>query len=835
MESFLQDVRFAFRLLVKSPAFTAVAILTLALGIGANTLIFSVINSLLLHPLPFRDPASLVQVTFDDPALGLHSLAFSVPELEDMKSKPGVFEDVCALYGGSANLTGAQRPERFEMLVVCSNYFSMLGVVPQKGRLFGPQDYILGFAEGVVISDGLWRRAYGADPNIVGRSVRLDNDPYTIIGVLPPGFRHPGIHGVTEVEVWLTAGFSADPWPKPVRRARILASAIARLKSGITLQEAQAKLDAMSAQQIRDFASDYPPGSTRMVRIRPLQESLVGNVRPALLLLMGAVILVVLIASVNLANLLLARASGRQREISMRLALGASRPRIIRQMLTESVLLSLVAGVVGVLTAEGCLRFLLRFVPFNIPRESEISIDWVVLGFAILISFVTGLVFGLAPAIQSTKAALIGALREGARGSGYSTKTHRLRGLLIVSELAFTVVLMIGAGLLMRTLWRLLQEDRGFNSANVVVSNTRFPVPNNPKLDPYFDILHTTPFIRELLRRGSAIPGVELAAVTSDLPATPVADIRGTRLTIEDLPPDSSSKLAAKVIQVSPDYFRVIQTPLVRGRFFSENDDADKLMVAIIDETTAERFWPGRDAIGRRLKFGQECSQVTNAEQLAGCVSNQPWVTVVGIIKDIKYADLDIGVPHIYTSIYQRRSRTLSLVLRTPLAPSFLEPQIQSAVQAVDPNLPVFGVRSLNAVTEGSMAPQRFSAELVGSFAVMALLLASVGIYGLLAYLVGQRSQEIGVRIALGAQRRDILRLILTQGALLAGVGVCVGLILAAVAAPMIAALLYGIRAIDPLVFLAVPLILLAVSFAASYIPARRAAKVSPMVALREG
>jgi predicted permease len=495
----------------------------------------------------------------------------------------------------------------------------------------------------------------------------------------------------------------------------------------------------------------------------------------------------------------------------------------------------LVAGVVGVLTAEGCLRFLLRFVPFNIPRESEISIDWVVLGFAVLISFVTGLVFGLAPAIQSTKAALTGSLREGARGSGYSTRTHRLRGLLIISELAFTVVLMIGAGLLMRTFWRLLQEDRGFNSGNVVVSSTRLPVPNDPKLDPYFDIAHTSPFIRELLRRGSAIPGVELAAVTSDLPATPVADTRGTLLTIEDLPPDISAKLAAKVIQVSPDYFRVIQTSLVRGRFFSESDDAGKLVVAIIDETTAQRYWPGRDAIGRRLKFGQECGQVSNAEQLAGCVSNQPWVTVVGVVRNIKYVDLDIGVPHIYTSIYQRRSRTFSLMLRTPLDPSLLEPQIRSAVQAVDPNLPVFGVRSLNAVTEGSMAPQRFSAALVGSFAVMALLLASVGIYGLLAYLVGQRSQEIGVRIALGAQRSHILRLILTQGGVLAGVGVCVGLILAAVAAPMIAALLYGIRAIDPLVFLAVPLILLGVSFAASYIPARRAAKVSPIVALREG
>jgi len=835
MDSFLQDARFAFRLLSKNPAFTAVAILTLALGIGANTVIFSVINSVLLHPLGFRDPASLVQVTFNDPALGLHGLEFSVPELEDMRSKPGVFEDVCAFLGGSTNLTGAKQPERLEALAVCPNYFSMLGAVPQKGRLFGLQDFALGFAEAVVISDGLWRRAYGADPNIIGRSVRLDNDPYTIVGVLPPGFRHPGVPGVTEVEVWVTAGFSAVPWPKPVRRARILAAAIARLKPGITLREAQAKLDVMSAQQRRDFASDYPPGSTRTVRIRPLQESLVGNVRPALLLLMGAVLLVALVASVNLANLLLARASGRQREISMRLALGASRPRMIRQMLTESVLLSLIAGAVGVLTAEGCLRFLLHFVPFNIPRQSEISIDWVVLSFAILISFIIGLLFGLAPAIQCTKADLIAALREGARGSGYSTKTHRLRGLLIVSELAFTVVLMIGAGLLMRTFWRLLQEDTGFNSANVVVSNILLPLPNDPKLDPYSDISQTAPFTRELLRRGNAIPGVQLAAVTSNLPATPVPDNRWTDLTIEDLPPDFSEKLAAKVIQVSPGYFRVIQTSLVRGRFFSESDEADKPVVAIIDETTARRYWAGRDAIGRRLKFGQECNQVTRAEQLAGCVSNQPWVTVVGIVKNIKYAELDAGVPHIYMSIYQRRSRVLSLMLRTPLAPSLLEPQIRSAVQAVDPKLPVFGVRSLNAVMEGSMAPQRFSAELVGTFAGMALLLASVGIYGLLAYLVGQRSQEIGVRIALGAQRGHILKLVLTQGALLAGVGVCAGLILAAVTAPMIATLLYGIRAIDPIVFLAVPLILLGISFVASYIPARRAANVSPIVALREG
>jgi predicted permease len=822
VDTFIQDIHYGFRLLGKNPSFTAVVILTLALGIGANTVIFSVINSVLLRSLPFRDPARLVKVTFDDSGLGLVGLPFSVPELEDLRSRAGVFEDVCAIGDTSVNLTGAKQPERLELLVTSPNYFSMLGASPQIGRLFGPQDFALGFAEAIVISDSLWRRAYGGDPKVLGRSLRLDNDAYTIVGVLPPGFRHPGPTVARDVEVFSTAGFAANPAPKPARNVRFIPVAIARLKPGITLEQAEAKLDVMSAQVRKDFASDYPSGSTRTVRILPLQESLVGNARPTLLVLMGAVILVILIASVNIANLLLARAVGRQREMSTRLALGASRLRMVRQMLTESVFLSLIAGVVGIVTAEMVLHFFIRFVPFKIPRQSEISIDWVVLGFATLVSFCTGLVFGLAPAIQSAKADLIGSLREGARGSGYSVKTHRMRGLLIVSELALTVVLMIGAGLLLRTFWRLMQENSGFNSANIVVSSISLPEPNDPKVDPYLGIGRQAPFFRELLRRASTIPGVELAGMTSDLPGTPAAN--SINLSIEDLPADVSQKLTAELILVSPDYFRIIQTPLVRGRFFSENDQADGLPVAIVDETTARRYWPNKDAIGRRLSWDPNERN-----------EKQPWVTVVGIVKNIKQDGLDInGVPHIYTSIYQNTRRDFSLLLRTPLAPSVLEAQIQREVQAIDPDLPIFNVRSMNEVMEGSLAPRRFSAELVGAFAVVALLLASVGIYGLLAYLVGQRTQEIGVRIALGADRGDILKLVLRQGALLAGSGVCVGLILAAVTAPTIAALLYGIRAIDPIVFLAVPLVLFAISIAASYLPARRAARVSPILALRE-
>jgi putative ABC transport system permease protein len=818
METLIQDIRYGLRLLRKGPGFTAVAVLTLALGIGANTVIFSVINSVLLNSLPFRDPGRLVKVSLDDPGVGLVDMICSVPEWKDLQTRPGVFDDVVLVGGGSVNLTGSKEPERLEFVSVTPNYFTVLGARPQIGRLFGPQDFALGFAEAAVISDGLWRRGFGKNPDILGRRVRLDNDLYTIVGVLPPGFRHPGKTVASDVEVWLTTGFSADPIPPPSRSVKVAPTVFARLKPGITLEEAQNKLDVMSAQVRRDFASEYPPRSQWTVHIIPLQESLVGKVRPILVVLMGAVILVILIASVNIANLLLARASGRQREISMRLALGAGRARMIRQLLTESVVLSVIAGVVGILTAELVLGFVIRFVPFNIPRQNEISIDWLVLGFATLISLLTGLVFGLAPAIQSSKGNLAIGLREGGRGSGYSSKTYRLRGLLIVSEMALTVLLMIGAGLLMRTFWRLLQEDPGFNSAKVVISSIWLPVPNDPNLDPYRGVAKQAPFYQELVRRARTIPGVELAGLISDLPGGPTE--HSTDLTIEDMPIDSTQKLSAEIVRVSPDYFRIVQTPLVRGRFFSETDLADKMPVAIVDESTARRFWPNRDAVGRRLGLGK--------------YSTYPWLTVIGIIKDIKQDGLDVnGVPHIYTSVFQDKGRNMNLVLRTSLPASFLEEQIRSEIQSIDPGLPIYNVRSLDEVMKRSLAPRRFSAELVGAFAVMALLLACVGIYGLLAYLVGQRSQEIGVRLALGAQRGNILKLILGQGGLLAGLGIVVGLILAAVTAPLISTLFYGIHAIDPVVFLVVPLILLLVSFAASYFPARRASKISPIEALR--
>jgi predicted permease len=626
--------------------------------------------------------------------------------------------------------------------------------------------------------------------------------------------------------VFAAFGGTGEPFPKPTRGTRILVNGIGRLKADLTLAQAQARLTVMAAQLRHDFPGDYPPQTQWTIEIQPLQETLVGNVRPMLLVLLGAVILIVFIVSLNIANLLLARASARQQEMAVRLSLGASRGRMVRQMLTESMLLSLIGGAVGVATALGTLDFILRFVPSNVPRLNEVRIDWVVLAFALLISILTGLVFGLAPALHSAKAALSSAIREGGRGSGYSTKTGRLRDVLIVSELAFAVILMVGAGLLLRTLRDLLQENPGFNPTQVVTANIQLPNPNEREADPYRDIPHRATFNRELLRRMKAIPGVELAAVTSALPSTntnpnAVGGVANEGFAIEDRPDESLQDLRAERIRISPDYFKVLQTPLLRGRSFTEGDEDGKPLVAIIDESTAHKYWPTRDPLGRRVRFRRD--------------PTKPWTTIVGIVKDIKSDGLDIdGVPHIYVPTYQDSNKRLSAVLRTSLSATVLEPQIRHEIQSIDPGLPVFGVSSMNDVLDRSLASRRFSADLVGGFAGLAVLLASIGIYGLLAYMVGQRSREIGIRMALGARREDILRIFFGKGVALAGVGVVAGLVLSASSASVMASLLYRVRPHDPVVFLIVPLLLFAVAVVASYLPARRATTVDPIIALRE-
>jgi putative ABC transport system permease protein len=498
---------------------------------------------------------------------------------------------------------------------------------------------------------------------------------------------------------------------------------------------------------------------------------------------------------------------------------------MIRQLLTESMILSLLSGVVGVLTAMAALHFV-QFLPARIPRLAEVQVDWTVLAFALLVSLLAGLGFGLVPALQSSKAEIAVAIREGARGSGTSGKTSRLRGLLIASESALAVVLMVGAGLLLRTFWGLLQENPGFNPLRIVAASLYLPVPNNADMDRYAQPEVLNSFVRETLRRMRAIPGVDLAAMTTDLPVTHLS--RRRPVNIEDRPEESGKGLFPEVTSVTPEYFKVLQAPLVRGRYFAEDDEPGKQPVVIVDETTARSFWPDRDPIGRRLS-------IKSTVRLRSA-ANLPWSTVVGVIKDIKNDGLDqSGNPHIYSPIYQVPGiRSLSVTVRTSLSATSLEPQMRREIQAVDPNLPVFNVRTMKDVIDGSLASRRFSAELVGAFAVVALLLASLGIYGLLAYMVGQRAHEIGVRMALGAMPSTIGKMIVSRGAGLAGIGLVVGLILSGIMAPMISTVLYGVRPIDPEVFIAVPLILMVVVLLASYIPARRAARVNPIDALRE-
>ena len=822
MGTLLQDVRYGLRMLVKKPTFTIVAVVSLALGVGANTAIFSIVNAVLLRSLPFSHPERLVQIVALNRGAGARDIGLSVPELDDLKTRAGVFDQVTAIWGIGANLTGAERPQRLEVQMVSPNYFSMLGTTAHLGRVFGPGDEAQGFAEAAVISNSLWARAFGKDPAILGRKLQLDNDPYTIVGVLPPGFRHPGSTLATDVEIWITAGFRADPFPKPVRSGRYLPGAIGLLKPGISREQAQSRLDAFSAQLRTEYATDYPTGSGWSIEVVPLQESLVGNLRPMLLVLMGTVVLIIVLASVNVANLLLARASGRQREMAVRLALGASRLRMIRQLLTESMVLSLLSGVVGVLTAMAALHFV-QFLPARIPRLAEVQVDWMVLGFALLVSLLAGLGFGLVPALQSSKAEIAVTMREGARGSGTSGKTNRLRGLLIASESTLAVVLMVGAGLLLRTFWGLLQTDPGFNPSRIVAASTRLPVPNNPALNRYAKRESLNAFVRETVRRVGAIPGVDLASMTTDLPVTHLS--QRVPINIEDRPDESRKGLFSEITGVTPEYFKVLQASLIRGRYFAEDDGPGKQPVVIVDETTARTFWPDRDPIGRRMSF----------RGIFGS-DNQPWSTVVGVIKDIRNDGLDqSGTPHIYASIYQfAQADDYSVTIRSSLSATSLEPLIRREIQTVDPDLPIFNVRTMNEVIDGSLASRRFSAELVGVFAVAALLLAAVGIYGLLAYMVGQRSQEIGVRIALGATPSTIAKMIVSRGVGLTGAGVGIGLVLSAMIAPLLATLLYGVRPLDPAVFLAVPLILMVVAFLASYIPARRAARVNPVVAMRE-
>jgi predicted permease len=828
IENLAQDVRYGLRTLRKSPGFTCVVILTLALGIGATTAIFSVVDATLLRPLPFPEPERLVILQDDLPGAGARDVGMSEPEWQDLQ-RSGIFEYVSPTWFDENNLTGSLEPARVRVLIVAPNYFALLGVKPQLGRTFNPEDHSPGLIPEVVISDGLWKGSFGADANILEKSVRMDTDLYRVVGVMPPRFDAPGrIAEERNIEVWPATSFYGMPMPDhPPRSRRNLPTAIARLKPGLTMAQAQSRLHALVASLQKEFPGDYPLESGWTVRLVPLQERVVGNVRLSLILLLCAVALVLLIGCVNVANLLLARASARGREMALRQALGAARKRLIAQLLTESLLLSLAGGITGLLTLFFAKSFLLRLLPENLPRFTDISISRSVLLFAVIASVVTGIIFGLVPALQAGRFDLTNALKEVARGSTGSGHQARTRRMLVITEFALSLVLMVAAGLLLRSFWDLLRVPLGFNPENVMAVRTRLPAPNDPKIDLYGTADKEAPFLREVLRRTRTLPGVEEAAI-GDTAAIPLdqslQDLKRISegqylVTFEGHDAQSDQPSVVERSFVTPDYFHLMGIPLRQGRLCNDTDNDKTPQVAVINEAFARTYWPNQDSLGKRFRRNREGS---------------PWITVVGVTANARTASLaQAGVPQAYLDIYQTTERRLAIFLRGHLDTAAIPDEVRKQVQSVDPTLPLSGAQTLSETVSGSLAERRFSMEIVALFALTALLLAGLGIYGVIFYMVNEGTHEIGIRRALGATTGNILEMVVRQGLKLAIAGAAFGLVGALIVSRLMAGLLYGVKPTDPATFAAVAVLLLVVALFACYLPARRALRVDPMIALR--
>src|SRR5882757_8121901 len=771
-EHLWQDVRYGLRMLRRSPGFTAIAVLTIALGIGATTAIFSVVDAALLHPLPYPQPEQLVSIQDDLPGVGARDAGMSEPEWQDLH-RSGIFEYVSPTWFDENNLTGSSQPARVRLLIVAPNYFALLGVKPQLGRAFNPEDHSPGLLLEVLISDGLWKQSFGGDPHILDRSMRLDTDLYRIVGVMPKGFDAPG--RTTEernIEAWIATSFYGPPMSDhPPRSGRNLPTAVARLQPGLTIAAAQSRLDALVAALQKEFPEDYPKQSAWTVRLLPLKERVVGNNRRSLILLLGAVGLVLLIGCVNVANLLLARASARGREMALRQALGAARKRLVSQLLTESVLLSLLGGITGLAILFCTKGFLLRLLPGSLPRLNEISINSPVLFFALGASVVSGAIFGLVPALQADRLDLGHMLKQVGRGSSACGEQARTRRVLVVIEFALSLVLMAAAGLLLRSFRDLVNVRLGFTPQNVMTFRTRLPDPNDPKTDTYLTPAQEAPFFRELLRRSRALPKVEEAAL-GDTASIPLDEsLRDLKLisegqflfTVERRDIPSGEPAVAERSSVTPEYFHLLKMPLLRGRSFDESDHDTAPQVAVINEAFARTYWPNQNPIGKRFRKAK---------------ANSPWITVVGLIANARTESLaEAGVPKIYLDLYQTGGKRLAIFLRGNLDAAAIPNEVREQVQSVDPALPVSGGQTLIETLSASLAERRFSMEIVGLFALTALLLAGLGIYGVISYIVTARTHEIGVRIALGAQRSDILRMVVRQGLGLAIAGAAVGLV----------------------------------------------------------
>jgi predicted permease len=820
--SIVQDVRYAFRTLLKSPGFAIVAVLTLALGIGANVATFSVVYGVLLRPLPFPQSEQLVRVFDDLRGPNEQDVGMSAPELWDLQERSGVFQDISAVAPSSSAVAGGQRTVRAESLITSPDYFTLLGAKPQIGRVYTPQDAAPGFLEPVVISDGFWRRNYGADANIIGRKMRLDGDMYTIVGVMPPGFRHPGRTLDADVEVWVATGFNGLPFPVPAQRSlRMIPGAIGRLKPGLSVAQAQAKLDAYISELSRVYPTEYPAAATWAVRLVPVKEDLVGPRRAELFILFGAVGFVLLIACVNIANLLLARSSGRRREIAIRLTMGASRARLARQLLTESTLLSLVSGVLALLIVFLLKNAILSLAPADIPRLNEVNVSAGVLFFAFLISLATGVVFGLAPAMQAANPNQVENLREGGRGSGIGRRHTRLSRVLVVSEVALSIVLLAGAGLLLRSFWQVLEVRPGFNPDHLTTVQIWIPISNNPATDPYSVEEKRADFLLEVFRRVAALPGVEQASISGNDTLPMNSGRNYSQFSIQGRATESERGPIADIAVVDTQYFRTMEVPVITGRNFSGLDTYKTQPVAVIDQALARQYWPGQDPVGQQVKFG--FGRGTQG------------VTIVGVAGDVKSDGFEAAsVPHIYVPLGQFAPVNAVVFLRSKSGVETLGEAVRQEVEKVNPNVPVHSISSMEQIIARSVADRRFSLELLGVFAAVALLLAAIGIYGVMSYSFSQRTHEVGIRLALGAQRLDIVRLALGEGMRIVVIGLAAGLVGAAIMTRFFRSMLFNVAPTDPTTFLSVSALLAGVALFACYIPAKRATRVDPLVALRE-
>ena len=821
MNTVAQDIRYALRAFAKNPGFTLAAILSLAIGIGANTSIFSVANALLLRPLPYKDAHRLVILWNRSPGLNITEDWFSPAQYLDIKNGNQGFEQVAIAIGGNFNLTGEGEPERVGVTHVSSNLLPMLGVSAARGRLFVPEEDSPGTAATAVLTDGMWARRYGRDPKVLGKSITINGQPYEVVGILPQSFVLPRevlplLDGTERTEIFL-------PLPVAASAAQIRTNEdyniLGKLKPGVTVAQAQAEMDTLTARLRRDYPENYPPNGGLTFSIVPLLEQVVGNVRPALLVLLGSVGFVLLIACANVANLLLARAVGRQQEIAVRTALGASRWRIVRQLLTESVLLALGGGALAILICLWSVQWIHVLGTRSIPRLQDVGIDGRVLLFTMLLSVGSGILFGLVPALRVSRLDLNSTLKDASRGSTGTSAVwghgNNVRRLLVVSELALSVVLLIGAGLLIRSFARLQNVSPGFNAQNVLTFE--LTMTGKKYGDDKQAILNT---YRQLWDRLEHMPGVSATGGVTSLPLSQA--YAWTPITVEGRTPLPGEKfLNADERVVGGRYFEAMGIPLRKGRFFNEQDDATKPGVMLVDEYMAEQLWPGQDPIGKRI-------------HIVELKSDDPWHTVVGVVGRVKQDTLDSD-PRIafYLPQTQYPTRAMTVALRSTSDPSGVLSAVKNELRNLDADLPMYDVRTMRQRVDESLARRRFSMLLLAAFAAVALALATIGIYGVMAYLVNQGTREIGIRIALGATQRNILSLIVRQGMALALAGVAIGLAGALLLARLIRSLLFGVQATDPVTFVGIASLLGLVALLASYIPARRAARVDPLVALR--